>query len=1017
MQVGPLPGANVVVKGTTNVEYTTDFDGNYSIKAKSGDVLVVSFTGKEKQSVTVGAANKYDVVLAGFVGDEIVVTGALGIKRKADEVTTSYTEVKTAELVQAAAPTLADALVGKVSGLQITTTANGVSSSNRIVINGSRSITGSNQALIVIDNAISTADAFQSLPPGIVESVTVIKGAQGSALYGERGSNGVIMVTTKAGSGEENKMQINVTSSVDFQEISYLPVRQTRYGQGWQGVNYANENGSWGPEFNGAILPVGLPQADGTYITAPFTGDSDNIKDFFRTGLVFQNSVSLSSGNLESGYLRLSLDRQDRNFVIDGDDLGRSSVSIRAGKKAGKFTIDGGAQYRTTRISTSPANQSNDDYGIYALLLQTATNVPVESYANSGNNGHWNVYFRNPYWIRDNFRRSADTDFFSGNFSLKYDFNKNINIVWNPNVQLTTTGTTTFLNAFGTGNSPEDDIYSAYNPRNVVSLFQDRTSMGRDLYSDILVNFDYKLTEDISFKANVGNNLYEEYSRVNDVGGDNLDVYGTFYNYDNVLNPTPARQLSNNSFKRKSYSFFANVDLGYKEFLTLNITGRNDWSSLLDESANSYFYPGVGLSFIPTKAFPGLKSDILNYVKLYASYTGTGNSTAVAPYAISETGSIPSGFPFGDLPSFVVNQTPTYRFIQPERNYTRDFGISLGFFKDRLTFDGQYYYTETKDLITRATASSTSGLSNALLNVGELHNTGFNLDLGFTPIKAKESGMFEWSGKINLSKYKTVVDEIAPGQDEVNLYTDASQPVGVFAVKGEEFPMLKGVGYLRDDQGRVILNATTGNPEYTSEFINFGKTTPDYVLGMTNMFSYKGVTLKTVFDYRSGGVFFSGVRNQLAWTGNLVESAENGRAGGFIFPNSSYDSNGDGVYEANTTLVTGGTSYASYQNFFTNDNNGNNAEPNVLDGTALKLREVSLSYTFPKSVIDNLGLSNLSLGINGRNLFMWLPKENKYYADPETSDTSGGNQNALGFTSAGQYPMTRTYGFTLNLTF
>ena len=1014
--MGTLPGASVVVKGTTR-GVTTDFDGNYSISAKSGDVLEVSFAGKEKQSVTVGAANKYDVVLAGFVGDEIVVTGALGIKRKADEITTSYTVVKSEELTQAAAPSLAQALVGKVSGLQITTAGNSVDSDNRIVINGPRSITGDNQALIVIDNAISTSTVFQSLPPEIVESVNVIKGAQGAALYGERGSNGVIIVTTKRGNGKDDKMQINISSSADFQQISYLPVRQTRYGQGWYGENIAIENGSWGPEYNGANLPVGLPQADGSQIYSTYSGDSDNIKDFFRTGALLQNGVSISGGSLESGFVRLSLNRLDNEFVIDGDKLGRSTVSFRAGKKMGKITVEGGAQYYTTRTQSTAANQTNDAAGVYALLLQTAPNVPVAAFANSGINEHWTVYYRSPYWMRDNIRATESSDFFSGNLSLKYDINKNINVVWNPNVQITSGGRTSYVNAFGTGSSPEEDIYSAYSARNIVSSFSDNTSFRRNLYSDVLVNFDYDLTKDLSFAANVGNNITERYFKRNSIGGNNLDTYGSFYNYDNVLAPSLASSLFNDYTKLRTYSFFANVDFTYKEYLTLNVTGRNDWSGRLNKENNSFFYPGAGLSFIPTKAFPSIKGNVLHYAKVYASYTSTGNSSAVDIFGVDAIGSVAAGFPFGDLSSYVVNTSPTFPFIKPERNYTRDFGVSLGFFNDRLTFDGQYYYTETKDLITNATASASSGLGNALLNVGELHNSGFNLDLGFTAIKPKEIGDFGWNTKVNLSHYETVVDKVAPGQTEVNLNLDASGQVGIFAIEGEAFPSIKGIGYQRDDQGRVMLSAA-GNPLYTSELINFGRTTPDYVLGLTNVFNYKGVSLKAVFDYRTGGVFYSGVMGQLAWTGNLIESAENGRSGGFIFPNSVVD-DGTGNFVPNTNVVTGGNSYATYQDYFGNDYNNNNVENNILDGTAFKVREVALSYTFPRKLVEDMGLANLTLGVNGRNLFLWLPKENKYYADPETSNTSGEgtNPNGLGLTTAGQYPLTRTYGFTLNLTF
>lgn len=452
----------------------------------------------------------------------------------------------------------------------------------------------------------------------------------------------------------------------------------------------------------------------------------------------------------------------------------------------------------------------------------------------------------------------------------------------------------------------------------------------------------------------------------------------------------------------------------------MNIAGRNDWSGLLDESQNSYFYPGVGLSFIATKAFPSIKNNTLNYAKLYASYTGTGNTGPVGAYHIDETGSPAAGFPFGDLASYVVNQNPTYKFIKPERNYTREFGLNLGFFNDRLTFDGQYYYTVTEDMITNATASSTSGLNTAVLNVGELYNTGINLDLGFKAIKPSEEGGFGWSGKVNFSTYKTVVEEVAPGIDEVNILdgtTVNGASVGIFAMKGEEFPAIKGVGYQRDDQGRIILNPVSGNPLYTSEYIHFGKTTPDYILGFTNAFTYKGLTLTAVCDYRSGGKFYSGVMGQLAWTGNLIESAENGRAGGFIMPNSSFDSDGDGVYEENTSLVTGGNSYASYQNYFGNDYNNNNVENNILDATAFKVREISLSYALPSRFLNNTGITALSFGVNARNVFMWLPKENKYYADPESSYTTDTYGNGLGYTVAGLYPPSRTYGFSLNLTF
>ncbi|MGV7107668.1 SusC/RagA family TonB-linked outer membrane protein [Flavobacterium sp. U410] len=1007
--LGPVAGASVVVKGTSNGT-TTDFDGNYSIKAKKGDIIEVSYVGM-KEEVAVGDSNVVNITLKAMQLDAVEVVGALGIKHKADEVTSSYTVVKNTEITQAANPNAVQALIGKVSGLQINTTSNSVNSQMRIVINGNRSLTGNNEALIVIDNAISTATVFQSLPPEIIESVNVIKGAQGAVLYGESGSNGVIVVTTKKGNGGgEDKMTITINSAVDFQQVSYLPVRQTRYGQGWDGYQVAIENGAWGPEANGQMVPVGLPQADGSVIMAPYTGDSDNIKKFFRTGTWYQNGVSLSAGSLEKGYATASINRQDRGFVVDGDNYKRTNFSFSAGKQVGKLTVQGNASYYNASQENTYGTAGGNS--LYENLLMAASTVPVDAFANSGNEGRWNSFFSSPYWMRDNQREKQSTDFFNAGLSLKYDFNENINLVWNPNVQVTTRGKQSWTNAY---NDPAD--LGASGGLQIRSEFFDWTRLDRSIYSDILLNFDYKLSEKFTLKANLGNNIRDVYFKMNQVGGQDLDVVGSFYNYDNILSPALASALTNDYTRWRTFSLFANVDLGFNDYLFLNIAGRNDWSSKLSKDNNSYFYPGAGLSFIPTKAFD-LSGGVLNYAKVYGSYTGTGNSSAVGTYAIDPITSIPAGFPFGAISSYATQQNPTTPNIKPERNYTKDFGVSLGFFNNRLTLDGQYYYTTTKDLITRATASRTSGIQTAFMNIGELHNSGINIDLGYTPIKGKD-GSFEWTGKANFMTYKTIVDKVTDDSDEVGILFASATLVNIYATKGEEYPLIKGTAYQRDDQGRVIVDPVSGNPLKTSDFVNLGVATPDFIIGLSNSFSYKGVKLTAVGDFRYGGKFFSETKYQLAWTGNLVESAENGRSGGFIFPNSVVDTNGDGVYESNTSVITGGTSYSSYINYWgTSSGYSGVAENFVLDGTAVKLREVALSYTLPEKLLKGTGLASATFGVNAKNVFMWLPKENKYYSDPETNyNDTGAAYQAAGYASTSQYPATRTYGFTLNLTF
>lgn len=1000
--LGAVAGASVVVKGTTR-GVTTDFDGNYSISAKAGDVLMVSFAG-QSGSVTVGAGTVYDVKLGALVGEEVIVTGALGIKRKADEVTSNYQIVKGSEITQASNPNIVQSLAGKVSGLQINTTSNSVNSDTRIVINGPRSITGDNQALIVIDNAISTSGVLQSLAPEIIESVNIIKGQQGAALYGARGSNGVIIVVTKKGAaGNEDKLSVTLSNSVDFLSVAYLPERQTRYGQGWYGEHIAYENGAWGAQTDSNItVPVGFAQADGSQIMAPYVGNNDNIKDFFKTGQIMQNGLSISSGSTKTGYVNLSLNRQDRSFIVPGDTYKRTNFFLSSGKQVGKLLLQGNVQYFAS-------SQKNATGIINDNLLQGATTIPTSAFANSGNDGRWTAYMLNPYWLLDHNRAVSTTDYFNGGLSLNYEFNKNISVTWNPNVQVTSTGSTSWSDAY----TEAQDIHADIFPINRRSTFSDSSSMSRRIYSDILFNFNYDLTENLNFKANVGNNLQSNYTKVNQVGGQDLDING-LYTYLNVIAPSKPNEVTNAYSINRSYAFFANFDFNFKKYLNLNLTARYEGSSVLDSSKREFFYPSAGVSFIPTKAFPSIKGKVLHDLKVYANYTTLGNATTVNTYAINPTAGAATGYPYGNLTGYLYNTVQTFQFIKPERNFTRDFGFSVGFFDSRLTLDAQYYYTLTKDLITGIAPSYTSGITNLTTNIGELHNTGVNIDLGFNPIRGKD-GSFDWSGRVNFSKYESIIDKVSDQADEVNLAT--YNGAGVFAVKGENFPMIKGIGYQRDDQGRVIINPTSGNPEYTSSLVNLGKVNPDFIIGFSNKFSYKGVTLGTVLDFRSGGHFYSGTMYQLAWTGNLIESAENGREGGFIFPNSVINTGtpANPVYTENTSVVTGGNSYKSYQNYFGNDYAFNNNENNVLDATFLKVREISLSYDLPSKLFANTGINGISFGVNGRNLFMWLPKTNRYYNDPEGNFSTG--SNAQGLITPSQYPAYRTYGFNVKLTF
>jgi len=993
----PLPGATVVIKGTTTGT-STDFDGKYSISANTGDVLVFSYVGYSEQDATVGAENTIDIALALDNSLEVVVITALGIKRKPDELTTANKVVKAEVLTQTNNPDVIVGLAGKVSGLQINKTSNGVNAGTRITLRGTRSLTGNNEALIVVDGVISTASYLKNLDPSQIETVNVIKGANGAALYGSAGSNGALIVTTKKGAKGEGKFTVNVSSAIDIESIAYLPTRQTRYGQGWSNgdlgyVNYTYENGGWGPEFDGAPTTIGLPQADGSYVVRPYSSlGSDNIKPFFQEGVTLQNAISLGFGDA-SGYVNISAKKQETSFIIDGDDLDRSQFNFKAGKTLGKFSVGGNATY----ISTKTTQASS---GLYGDLLQVATNIPVEAFEFSGNEGHWNGYFFNPYWIRDNNRLNNNTERFNLVADFKYDINDNINVVLRPSLRYTNSAQLNHNAAYADSQAVQD--ISGFE-RTQNSMFQKHGQTWRNFYTDVLVNFDYMLTDDISFKSNVGaNNRYDQYRRLS-VGGENLTIPGLF-NASNLSGGTSDDMTGDSYSATKRYSVYAQMDFGYKDFLYLNVTGRNDWTSVLSQDNNSYFYPSVGMSFIPTKAFAGLKSDKLNHLKFLASYVKVGNDGGIGAYSINNTLAQATGYAYGGLNSYVLSTTNVDPNLTPEFTTSFEVGMNLGMFKDRVTLDASYYTGDNTDQILSVDPSITSGLTSATINVGDTEFSGYDIDLGLTPVKTEN---LRWDLGFTYSTSKTIVNKISNGQDELSVGSYGNG-TGVYAIVGEEFPMIKATAYERDDQGRVIIDAN-GNPVLITGTKNMGTSTPDYILGLNSSIKYKNFTLSGTFDYRTGHVFHSDLKSDLTWSGHVYESGYN--RGAFIFPNSSIETS-PGVFEANTSVTSANTPSGLtefYSTYVTAVD-----ENEILDATAFKVRELALKYDFTGKMLKSLSLTNASISITGRNLFTVLPKENRGYANPESNFSTG---NAVGLSTSGQYPETKTYGFSINLTF
>lgn len=989
----PLPGVSVLIKNTTTGT-ETDFDGNFSINAQANQTLVFSYVGMNKQEI-IASSNNIKVVMTENAEElEGVVVTALGIKRKPDELTTASQNLKASELTQGNNPNVVQGLAGKVSGLQLNTTSSGLTPNTSIILRGTRTISGNPEALVVIDNIVSNATILANLDPNTIESINVLKGANGAALYGADGANGVLIVTTKKGSKGESKFSVDIKSAVSFEQIAFLPTRQNRFGQGWEGNLDWTDQGAWGPEFDGSSVLTGTPYPgvnDWRY--AKYEHINDHLKPFFNTGVTLQNTITISAGD-ENGHVSLSANKQNIDGVIPNNQYIKDFFDFNAGKKLGRFTINGTIRYTTDKTNRATNNT-------YFNLSQGATNINVEDFSSGDNYDNWTLYADSPFWSMNNQRTNINSNTFDGSSDIQYSLNSNINFILRSSVRIREGSTMQYTNEF------EDLLVLAGTNRSIRSRYDKSVSQSRFIYNDFLTNFDYDLSENWKFNATVGVNTTETKTRFNLMGGSDLLIPG-FYHISNI---SGIPDVDEQTTTRRAWSLLSNVDLGYKDYLFFNLTGRYDNLSVLPKDSRSFFYPSAGISFVPTKAFPSIQSDVLHKLKFSGSHVIVGNASAISPHQLNETAFQPNGFPFNDINTFILSNETFDQNLTPEFITSSEINASVELFKKgslpRLTIDASASFIKTTDQILSISPSYTSGANTAFINVGDTQTKAFEVDLGFTPIATEN---FKWSGTIGFSTYKTVVNKVTDQSSEIltgffeNAAGNQIGTIGLWAVEGEEFPLIRGTGYERDNEGRVILD-NNGNPIISSELKTLGKVNPDYVINFNTQFKYKNITLGATLDYRTGHQFYSNTANDLNAIGGTIESAYNGRQP-FIFPNSSLEVS-PGVYEANNSVLTGGNTAASFQSYVSN-NYGFFDENFVLDATAVKLRELYVSYDLPSKYLQDTFFQKISLGVTGRNLYTWLPRANRGYNDPEIG---------TGLETWGQTPPTRFYTFNVNFVF
>ena len=990
----PIPGVSVLVKGTKSGTQT-DFDGKYIIKVDASQTLVFSYVGMNTQEV-VAKSTSINVKMASSAMElESVVVTALGIKRKPKELSYAVESIKTEELTKTRAVNVATALSGKVSGLQVSVINNGVNPSTRVVLRGNRSLLGNNEALIVVDGFPSARGVLDRINPDDIDNVTILKGANASALYGAEAANGVMIITTKKGSG---KLSITYNSSLQMEQVAYLPKIQSEFGVGGfpDGTLYPLENVNWGPRFDGRLVDASETLDDGSVWQVPFTPVKNNIKNFFNTGISTRNGITFKGGDENSDFL-FSIDQTNTTGTVPKDTYNRTNVRLKGSRKYNKLTVGGNVSFfraHSNQVSETAGRQGRP---VYWNVLNTPLHIPLDQMKNwrtgqfTRNEVSFYRFYENPYFIIDTQREKNDYTEFNVLSNIDYKFTDYLTLSVNTGY---TSYSEDFKRQFGAFTYAFElaHTYSSMDPYGAKTA--SRIATGQRLNNDIILKFDKNLSDDFNLKVTTGANTRLTSSSSINVSGNDLTI-PDFYN---VSTRTGELIGGEERILFRRQGVFAELSLGYKGFLFLTGTARNDWSSSLPVQNRSFFYPGAGLSFLVSEAFPGIKSDNgISNLKATFNITKSGNDASA--YATKSIFFTPTGFPYGSTTGLSQGSRDTDSNLSPEFTLSKELGVEVSLFNDRLAVNASVYQTNTTDQIVPINTSLASGASSILTNIGEIENKGLELDLKGTIIKTEDFG---WKLGLNYSGIKSKVKSLFDGVEEVSIggFADAE----IVAKVGEAYPLIKTSSYLRDPQGRVIVG-DNGNPIKDSQNRTQGKTTPDYIVGLNTQLTYKNWTLYAVADYRTGHVFYNNLNDALEFTGLTQHSASAGRQP-FVFPNSSY-SDGNGGYIANNNRLTAGGGNAFWDEYNTVKENY------VSDATTLKLREVSLTYDFSSDFIKRAGIDALSIGFFGRNLLTLRPKENTT-TDPEFNLTTG---NAIGVGTQAQTPPTRQFGLNLNLTF
>jgi len=1059
-----LIGASISVKNTVRGT-VSDANGKFVIEASNGDQLVVSYLGYAQQEVRIGSQSELTILLNQQSELNEVTVTALGISREKKSLGYSVQEVKGDALDKARETNIVSALAGKVAGVTIVGNPSGIGSSARVTIRGERSLNiNRNQPLFVVDGVPisneqrgSSGNSYQDVDygngagfinPDDVASITVLKGASAAALYGSRANNGVILITTKSGKNTKG-IGVTVNSTVSFENALRLPEYQNVYGQGLGGVfEFKDGNGggsadgvdeSWGPKMEGQLLkqfesptangfrggdvgnlftsigPVDLARqltARGEITPTPFSAKPDNIKDFFETGVTQTHNVAVAGSNDKSDF-RLSYTWLDQTGIVPNTDLNRNTIAF-----AGGYNLSSKLKVRTVinYVKNASDNRPNLSYGteniMYLFNCWLGRNADVSAMRDYWMAGREDLnqfgfnynYHDNPYFNLYENTNSQAIDRIFGNLSAVYQFS--------PEWSLMVRAGTDVSNEF----RARRRAYSTQRFQRG-SYREERVGFS-ETNTDFLLGYKKQLSTKFDLNLGFGGNAMRQVTRLSDVIAPELAVPGIF----TLSNSRVAVQnLAGTPFAQKRInSLYATGQVGFNNFLYLDLSARNDWSSTLPSDSRSYLYYAANLSAVLTDAFK-IQNDVLSYAKVRFGVAQVGNDTD--PYQLA--GVYNAQTAVLGLPSYSESATLINSNLKPEISTSIETGFDVRFFRNRLGIDFTYYNTNSRNQILPIPLTGTSGYSARIINAGLIQNQGIEVILNIAPIKTRN---FSWDVAFNFSRNRSKVKELfndpISGQ-KVTSYVMASRYVTVEARVGEQMGDMYGIGFERVSSdpnakyydptgqftGQIVYNSA-GKPIATANRIKLGNYNPDWLGGINNTFTFKGVSLGVLFDIRSGGKIYSHTQTVGREGGQIVETLE-GRADGYDITKTGNGVVGEGVIKNADGTYSPNAVKLSAREWHTTYTLGRRLIEGVMyDASFVKLREVRLGYTLPNRLMGRSALRDLNISLVGRNLALWAEVP---HVDPETASTAGGT--IIPGVESVALPSTRSWGVNLNFRF